>query len=120
MEIIELELPEAISKSIIEEIDCSLNILYPKLFYVVNIKEELVEMIIPYISDIKIPLTLFKVVTRTPVKDVEVYIINFPLIGKVCKLSHDKKKNKVEWLYKIDRKNYYDYGKVTEMDGYRL
>ena len=109
MKIIELKLPKAISECIIEEIDCSLNILFPKLFCVVNIKEESVEIVIPSVSGLRIPLMLFKTFMRTPVKDLEDYIISFPLIGKVYRLSHDKRKNEIEWLYKIDEKNYSTY-----------
>lgn len=115
METINIGLPEAISRSIIEEIDCSLNILYPKIFYVINIKEESVEIEIPSISGI-IPLMLFEIATRTPVKDITIYIISFPLIGKVYKLSHNKKKNEIEWLYRIGEKDYPAYSRVLEMD----
>ena len=117
METINIELPEAVSRSIIEEIDWSLNILFPKLFCIVDIKEESVEIVIPSVSGIKIPLTLFKIATRTPVKYIEIYTISFPLIGKVYKLSHDKKKNEIEWLYRIGEKDYPTYSKVLEMDG---
>ena len=119
METFNIELPEVVSRNIIEEIDCSLNILYPKMFYVINIKEESVEIEIPSISGI-IPLMLFKIATRTPVKDITIYIISFPLIGKIYKLSHDKKKNEIEWLYRIGEKDYPTYSKVLEMDGCRL
>jgi len=115
METISIELPEAVSKSIIEEIDYSLNILYPKMFYIINIKEESVEIEIPSISGI-IPLMLFEISTRTPVRDIKVYIISFPLIGKIYKLSHDKKKNEIEWLYRIGEKDYSTYSRVLEMD----
>lgn len=117
METFNIGLPEAVSRSIIEEIDWSLNILFPKLFCIVDIKEESVEIVVPEISDIKIPLTLFKIVARVPIRDIEVYIISFPLIGKVYKLAHDKRKDEVEWLYRIDVKDFADYNIVREMDG---
>lgn len=103
-----INLPEAISKRIIEEVDCSLNVLYPKMFYEINVREKLIEIVVPGTDDIIEDLSkLIKVIIGPSAKaTMEVYTIVFPLIRKSCQLSYNKREKTVKDMYTVNERDF--------------